>query len=645
MGLLIADHSSTLAAVYEAGESMLSILVTIILVVALIIGGLMLLPELIDQQALIDLAAELVEQQTGGELTVSGETDLSLLPTARLRLSNARLRLPPQQDRSDSLEARIDSLDIGLEILPLLTGDTEFDGLRLSGVSIDLTAAETAPSTAQLNTLSDAAWAQRGARERAERQQAKAARQNDAILRDIHVTLGDVHLEDIHVVQRTPQGNISQSWQLDYLSIIDFNTEGDTFQIDAQLRLDETQLIQSEGRFTVDNRLSQLTIESLGISISTPDMDIAIYSGGAFALDRLSGDLNVRVTLPQGELSAQVQGALLDSPQLVVAMTSPSLAFSSAEGSATPAGSKAAATTENPADNATPLFDALAPLRALDAQLTAEIATLSWDAQTLTDLMISATIQDGVLEISTLKGDWHDGQLDATASLNARRPDLNIRTHGVLAQTELAQLTSSFGARAAEGTASLNWSLNTRGVDTRAWLNHLTGTADMAGDEVVVNAISVDKLICGSIARLNKTELTADFAPETPVSSLSISAHFNDGVATMQPLDIASPGVALGGRGTLDLDTLTLQARLKGQLQPALSELDPACTVEERFTAIDWPLVCTGTLGEGAPRCRIDGEDVAKQLLRYEAQSALERKAGKLGRDAGNLLNNLLQRR
>jgi AsmA protein len=624
---------------------MLSIFVAIILVVALIVGGLMLLPELIDQQALIDLAAGLVEQQTGGELTISGETDLSLVPTARLRLGDARLTLPPQQGRSGSLEARIDSLDIGLEILPLLTGDTELGGLRLSGVTIDLTETETEPSAAQLDTLSDDAWDQRGARERAERQQAKAARQRDAILRDIQITLGDVHLEEIHIVQRTPQGNISQSWQLDYLSIIDFNTEGDAFQIDAQLRLDEAQLIQSEGRFTVDNQLSQLTIESLDISISTPDMDIAIESGGVFAFDSLSGDLNARAALPQGELSVQVHADLLDSPQLVVAMTSPSLAFSSAEGSATPAASTTPSADEIPVGPSTRLFDALAPVRTLDAQMSAEIATLSWDAQTLTELMISATIQDGVLQISTLKGDWHEGQLDATASLNARRPDLEIRTDGVLTQTELAQLTSSFGARAAEGTASLNWSLNTRGVDTRAWLAHLTGAADMAGDQVVVNAISVDKLICGSIARLNQTELTTDFAPETPVSSLSIAAHFNDGVVTMQPLDIASPGVALGGRGTLDLDTLTLQARLKGQLQPALSELDPACTVEERFTAIDWPLVCTGALGEGAPRCRIDGEDVAKQLLRYEAQSALERKAGKLGRDAGNLLNNLLQRR
>jgi AsmA protein len=624
---------------------MLSVIVTIVLIVALIIGGLMLLPLFIDQQAIIDLAAELVKQQAGGELSVFGETDLSLIPTARLRLGDARLTLPQQQEGSSSLEARIDYLDVGLEILPLLAGDTEFHGLKLSGVSIDLTAPETATHTAGVETLTDQAWAQRGARERAERQQTKAARQSDAIQRDIHLSLGDVHLEDIRVLRRTPQGNISQSWQLDRLSITDFNTEGDTFDIAAQLRVDETQLIQSEGSFTLDNQLSQLIIESLDLSISTLDLDTTIHSEGVFAFDSLSGDIDVRITLPQGEISAQIHAALLDSPQLLVDLTSPSLAFTSGEGLNTPATSTTSATDESPADDSTALFDALAPLRTLDAQMTAEIATLSWDTQTLNDLVISATTQDGVLEISTVQGVWHAGRLDATASLNLRQPNLRLISQGALTDTELGGLTSSFGGRAAEGTATLNWSLTTSGHHARTWLAQLSGTADVAGDQVVVNAISVDKLICGSIARLNKTELTADFAPETPVSKLSVTANFNDGIATIHPLNIASPGVALGGRGTLDLKSLTLQARLKGQLQPALSELDPACTVEERFTAIDWPLECAGTIGAGAPRCRIDGEDVAKQLLRYEAQSALERKAGKLGRDAGNLLNNLLQRR
>ena len=66
------------------------------LVILWILGGLialgliamLLLPMLIDEQALIDLAQEQVRTNSGGELIVGGEAELSFFPRFGIRLED-----------------------------------------------------------------------------------------------------------------------------------------------------------------------------------------------------------------------------------------------------------------------------------------------------------------------------------------------------------------------------------------------------------------------------------------------------------------------------------------------------------------------------------------------------------------------------
>ena len=64
--------------------------------VAVVALAMLLLPMFVDEQALLDMAQAQVKNQTGGELVVEGETELSFFPRFGLRIESTSLDLPIQ---------------------------------------------------------------------------------------------------------------------------------------------------------------------------------------------------------------------------------------------------------------------------------------------------------------------------------------------------------------------------------------------------------------------------------------------------------------------------------------------------------------------------------------------------------------------
>ena len=77
---------------------MLVILWIVGALVAIVVLAMLLVPMFIDEQALLDMAQEQVQTQTGGELVVEGETELSFFPRFGLRLEGTSLSLPAQTE-------------------------------------------------------------------------------------------------------------------------------------------------------------------------------------------------------------------------------------------------------------------------------------------------------------------------------------------------------------------------------------------------------------------------------------------------------------------------------------------------------------------------------------------------------------------
>ena len=113
---------------------MLVILWIVGALVAIVVLAMLLVPMFIDEQALLDMAQEQVQTQTGGELVVEGETELSFFPRFGLRLEGTSLSLPAQTEYDPDIEASISELDVGLSLLPLLGGNVDVgtSSLRVS---------------------------------------------------------------------------------------------------------------------------------------------------------------------------------------------------------------------------------------------------------------------------------------------------------------------------------------------------------------------------------------------------------------------------------------------------------------------------------------------------------------------------------
>src|SRR5210317_819403 len=110
---------------------MVFLLVVLGIVIAAVILGLMFLPALIDESAIIDLAQEQVRKATGGELRVEGGVEISLFPTFVLKLGDTSVDMPPQGDGGSRILAEIQSVDVGLSILGVLMGTDEFGDVIL----------------------------------------------------------------------------------------------------------------------------------------------------------------------------------------------------------------------------------------------------------------------------------------------------------------------------------------------------------------------------------------------------------------------------------------------------------------------------------------------------------------------------------
>ena len=67
------------------------------------------------------------------------------------------------------------------------------------------------------------------------------------------------------------------------------------------------------------------------------------------------------------------------------------------------------------------------------------------------------------------------------------------------------------------------------------------------------------------------------------------------------------------------------------QSSPELEQLDRACRVSKRLTAIDWPVNCKGNVStDPAKWCSVDTQEILEDLAKSEGKRKLEKEAGKL---------------
>ena len=625
---------------------------------ALVVLAMVLLPVFIDEQALTEMAAEQVRANTGGELVINGETDISFFPRFGLRLEGVELDLPAQTEYDVTITASLNELEVGLSLLPLLGGNVDVGTIVIAGVTADITEPQALPAAPEpVPSMSDREWEQRGKFiRRAKAQERQRQLDEGGHVSGIAILAEAIRIDDVTVKMRSWEGDLINHIVVETLSLSDVNTRDEPMGLNGAMTVfgDGSAVpldITLDGSIRVTSDLSKLQLDQLNTTVigalTEPVMNTL---SGDFTMTPAKATLAIETTLPGGDVSGQLVWSPLESPEIKLDITTERLDLdqihpatpaatnpTSKQTAAKQAAPKATATAPKPVAQPTQNVPAplpVGPLRDLDLALRVAANHLIVSGQSINTAQVSMTVRDGITDIEYVRGVLHEGQLDTRITLNARRPIVEADVEGGLKGVNMDLLLASLGnTDAATGRIELAWEIDTEGANSNDLLTGLNGDVTAEGQDLVFNKIAVQGLVCTAVAAVNKIPPITGLPTNTPISELSLALDFDDGAGDIETLRFATPGVVMKGSGDVALDTLDYRFRLEGQVNNDITQVSPQCVIDQRYAGVDWPVDCTGNLSsQSGTACQIDVASVAEQILKNEAQQQLqeviEEKAG-----------------
>jgi AsmA protein len=242
--------------------------------------------------------------------------------------------------------------------------------------------------------------------------------------------------------------------------------------------------------------------------------------------------------------------------------------------------------------------------------------------------------QDGVITVSSLRGDLYNGNFEVKGNLDTR-PDVPVATVQTrVAKVPVDRVLQAMGQTPpVKGLLTLNNNLTAKGNSEKALVDSLNGTTSFAiNDGVLVNA-NIEQQLCQGIAVLNRETLSGNpRGHDTPFQQLNGSLTVRNGVASNPDLKVQIPGLTVNGNGDIDLRVLGMNYRLGVIIEGDKSDMpDPACQVNPRYVGIEWPIQCRGPLEMGAKACRLDKEGIGRIAAKLATDKLGEKLEEKLG--------------
>ncbi len=619
--------------------------------VALIVLAMLVVPMFIDEQALIEMAQEQVRASTGGELLIEGETELSLFPRFGLRLENTSLDLPARSDYDQQINASIRELDVGLSLLPLLSGNVDVGTIVISGVTADITEPQALPPAPEpLPIMSDRQWEKRGElirENKAQERQRQLA--EDAAVVAVAIVAEAVRIEDITLILRTRDGSLSNQIKIDALTLSGVNTSNELMGLEGVMTVlgdgsAQPLGITFDGGIRVASDFSKIQLDNLSTEVTGAlTQPVTSTLTGEFLMKPAKADFKLDATLPGGDVTGQLVWSALESPEIKVNVSTARLDVDQIQPAAAPAASPenadapAKSSAPNPSQagqSPPPVPLPVGPLRDLDLELRVTANQLIAAGQSITDAQVLMRVLDGIADIQYIRGVLHEGQLDTRIALNARRPVVEAEVKGGLKGVNMDLLLGSLGNQdAASGRIEMGWDLATQGETSGDLVAALDGDLSAGGQDLVLKKVSIQALVCSAVAAVNKIPPITGLPNNTPITDLSLAIDFDDGAGDIEKLRFATPGVEMKGSGDVDLKTLDFGFRLEGQVNNDIMQVSSLCVIDQRYSGVDWPLDCSGNLAsESGANCKLDVASIAQQIIENEAkqqvQDAIEEKAG-----------------
>ena len=607
----------------------------------LVLGGGLLASLFLDEEKLLAMAAEEVRKHSGAELKVAGNADLSLFPRLGLSLGQITLDMPGDEQAG----LRANSVQIGVQLFPLLSREIVIDSIELDGLVVT-SVSEPPPAPIDTSTLTDEQLANFYRQREAEIAQAgEAASAQSALAAPLALEVASLRITDSRL-ELHEKGGDTQVIEISRFTASDLNLQGRPIPVDGTITLagDEPVTARLKGSLIISQQNQAVGLQTLDVEITGAMAEpVTITTSGEVLINSRVADLNLVADIGDTRAEGQLRYASFESPQIDAQLrlnrfTPALLALAGPDAATTDNGDSG--TTD---DNDVPL--PLDAIRLMDTRADLSIEQVIWGMHRVDDLKARLRVVNGTATLPSVTGTLHGGRLEMKASLNARQSTAKVNTQGQLQQLDIASaLAAAEVDPVLTGRASLDWKLHARGNTSGAISNSLRGPLNLQTEQAVLQGMGLEQMLCEGVALINQEALGAQFPANSSFEELSATVNLGQGKARLQPLKARFPHIRLLGKGSMDIDTLDFNTTFTARLSPGLEKLDPACRVNERITAIDWPVNCRGSAnGDPAQWCSVDTE----QILQDMAGNELKRKASKevedrYGKEAGELLKGLL---
>ncbi|CAM4263178.1 AsmA family protein [Pseudoalteromonas byunsanensis] len=213
----------------------------------------------------------------------------------------------------------------------------------------------------------------------------------------------------------------------------------------------------------------------------------------------------------------------------------------------------------------------LSVLNALDASVVVRATGLKAREIKLGENRLSLTLANGVANLGLDKFNAYEGAGQGTVNVDASRVPYKINTQFALDSINAQPLLSdAVGFDKILGKGSMNWQLVTQGQSQKDFVSALAGKfafdlkdGGVKGANIAEMTRQAKEMIKGDFSSL-KDGLNSDFNPEqkTDFSSLTGSLIFTNGVGRNTDLYLASPLIRITGEGEVDLPQTNVNYRL-----------------------------------------------------------------------------------
>jgi uncharacterized protein involved in outer membrane biogenesis len=615
----------------------------------LILLAAVLVPVFLDKDKLLELASTELQQQTGATLTVDGDVGLTLFPTLGVSLGDVGLDMPGE-DQPD-VQAR--SLEIGVQLMPLLSGQLEIESLAADGLvvtTVSTPSEQDEQPTINTSELSDAeldAFYEK--RRRMLEEAGAASAEQSPLTLPLALNVASLSITDSRLERTDAKSNETTVVELQELKARGLNLDNRAIPLKLKLRLvrEEPVELALDGKVQVSQQDQAVTLDKVQVIVqgATPQ-PVTLRTSGTVSIPNQVAELQLDLELAETRGAGTLRYASFESPQvdadLQLNLLNPALFALAGPEAAAGAERQPESDTGDSGDQPLPL-DAL---RSIDTRARLGIEEAVFGAHTIEDMRMQLRAVDGIVQVNTLKGQLHGGAIDLKARFNAKYNTAKLTLTGSVSQLDIAAALAAVESEPVlVGKANLALKLKSQGATSNELLAAMKGPIKLTTEDAVLYQMEMEKKLCQAVALANRESLTADFPPDSPFKDLSVDIKVADGKAKLSPLRARLEAVKLLGTGHFDILSQDFKATFEARLSPALAKLDPACRVNERLTDIDWPVECEGNIGEDpADWCGVDSEEILEDMARNELERQTRKEVErKLGKDAGKIMDQLFK--